>query len=107
MHAFGRVLCLSLFVAGLAMFAMAGCAHKSGSTSDTPGSSKSASASSSGKATGTDPAGACQACAKGLAGEPAWCDAHNRGFDESGKELKCKGCYVASTGGPACKTCKK
>lgn len=47
---------------------------------------------------------ACEACAKGQAGESVWCDHCGAGF-VGGQKVTCKGCYVAKTGGPACPKC--
>lgn len=46
----------------------------------------------------------CQACAKGKAGEAAWCDSCKVGYVDS-KKVACKGCFLAKTGGPACAHC--
>jgi len=53
-----------------------------------------------GKATAT----ACQACAKGKAGEATWCESCKVGYVDS-KKVACKSCYLAKTGGPACAHC--
>ena len=47
---------------------------------------------------------ACQACAKGKAGEAVWCDSCKAGYVDS-KKVACKGCFLAKTGGPACPAC--
>ena len=46
----------------------------------------------------------CKACAKGKAGEAAWCDSCKVGYVDA-KKVACRGCFLAKTGGPACAAC--
>ncbi len=46
----------------------------------------------------------CAACAKGKAGEAVWCGSCKAGYVD-GNKVACHGCFLAKTGGPACKAC--
>ena len=48
----------------------------------------------------------CAGCNKMAADGTGWCDKCYKGV-VNGKEVKCWGCYVEKTGGPACSTCAK
>ena len=96
-----RYLLLTIAFAGLVGFAIAGC--------QSPGSRCGGGACGA-KACGSKAcalkakAAACAACAKGKAGKAVWCDSCKAGYVD-GKKVACKGCFVAKTGGPACKVC--
>ena len=48
----------------------------------------------------------CAGCAKVASDGAGWCDTCYKGVVK-GKEVKCWGCYVEKTGGPACSACAK
>lgn len=75
----------AVMVVGLALagLMLAGCAQSGGSTADS---------------------GNCAGCAQLMAKGEGWCAACDKGMF-SGKMVKCKGCFKAKTGGPACGKC--
>lgn len=75
-------------VLGLLSFGLAGCEN-----------------TESGTHTSANTATGCATCAKGKAGEAVWCEGCDAGY-VSGTKTKCKGCYTAKTGGPACAACE-
>ncbi len=49
-----------------------------------------------------DEEGACEACAKGKAGEDVFCAECKAGYVGGDNVTACAGCFAAKTGGPDC-----
>ncbi len=80
----------------LALFALAACQQQPAEQAAAPAE----------EATVEKAAHDCEACAKGEAGETAWCEGCNMGFVK-GEKVACKDCYGAATAELAgwCETC--
>ena len=78
----------AVMVVGLALagLMLAGCAQSGGSTSTADSD--------------------CTGCTQMMAKGEGWCTSCNKGIF-AGKTVKCKGCFKAKTGGPACASCAK
>ena len=95
-----KLLVITVLFTALVGFSLAGCQSLGRSCGGPCGGKGCASGTCPIKAT----ASGCQACAKGKAGEAAWCESCKAGYVDSQK-VACKGCFLAKTGGPACVNC--